>query len=77
MMRAVTPTPNVVENARPSGRKALRLGRRLHSDIPCLEPEESEALPDAIRAHAVKPELIWHHRRRVGDLVMWDSRRSH
>ena len=58
----------------PSGRKALRLGRRLHAYIPGLEPEESEALLDEIWSHAVRPDLTWHHRWRVGDLVMWDNR---
>ncbi|CAO3436590.1 TauD/TfdA dioxygenase family protein [Azospirillum doebereinerae] len=57
-----------------SGRKALLLGRRPHAHIPGLPVAESEALLDAIWAAAVRPELAWHHRWRVGDLVMWDNR---
>ncbi|CAO3456286.1 dioxygenase, TauD/TfdA family [Azospirillum argentinense] len=57
-----------------SGRKALLLGRRPHACIPGLPPAESEALLDAVWEAAVRPELSWHHRWRVGDLVMWDNR---
>ncbi|CAO3424977.1 TauD/TfdA dioxygenase family protein [Azospirillum endophyticum] len=54
--------------------RALLLGRRPHAYIPGLPVAESEALLDEIWAAAVRPELAWHHRWRVGDLVMWDNR---
>lgn len=57
-----------------TGAKALLLGRRPHAYIPGLSVAESEALLDEIWAAAVRPELAWHHRWRVGDLVMWDNR---
>ncbi len=57
-----------------SGRRALLLGRRLNAYIPGLPVAESEALLDAIWEHALPPGLAWHHRWRVGDLVMWDNR---
>ncbi|QCG90325.1 TauD/TfdA family dioxygenase [Azospirillum sp. TSH100] len=57
-----------------TGAKALLLGRRPHAHIPGLSVADSEALLDDIWAAAVRPELAWHHRWRVGDLVMWDNR---
>lgn len=65
--------PLVIDNPR-NGRRALLLGRRLNAHIPGLPVAESEALLDAIWGAAVRPELAWHHRWRVGDLVMWDNR---
>ncbi|MBP2300761.1 TauD/TfdA dioxygenase family protein [Azospirillum picis] len=57
-----------------TGAKALLLGRRPHAYIPGLAVADSEALLDEIWAAAIRPELAWHHRWRVGDLVMWDNR---
>ncbi len=57
-----------------TGAKALLLGRRPHAHIPGLSVAESDALLDDIWAAAVRPELAWHHRWRIGDLVMWDNR---
>lgn len=57
-----------------TGRKALLLGRRPYAYIPGLPVAESEALLDRIWEAAVRPELAWHHRWRVEDLVMWDNR---
>lgn len=57
-----------------TGRKALFVGRRRHAYIMGLPLEESEALLDAIWAHASKPEFSWHHQWRVGDVLMWDNR---
>lgn len=57
-----------------TGANALLLGRRPHAHIPGLSVTESDALLDEIWAAAVRPELAWHHRWRVGDLVMWDNR---
>ncbi|MBP2227957.1 taurine dioxygenase [Azospirillum agricola] len=57
-----------------TGARALLLGRRPHAHIPGLSVAESEALLDEIWEAAVRPELAWHHRWRVGDLVMWDNR---
>lgn len=57
-----------------SGRKALFVGRRRYAYIMGLPLDESEALLDAIWAHAEKPEFSWHHQWRVGDVLMWDNR---
>jgi len=57
-----------------TGRKCLFVGRRRYAYIVGLPLDESEALLDAIWAHATKPELSWHHQWRVGDVLMWDNR---
>lgn len=56
-----------------SGRKALFLGRRPLSYIVGLSVQESEALLDALWAHATRPELSWTQQWRVGDLLIWHN----
>jgi taurine dioxygenase len=55
-------------------RDALYLGRRRNAYIHGLEVAESEALLDALWAHATQEFLAWHHAWRVGDVVIWDNR---
>jgi taurine dioxygenase len=57
-----------------TGRRALFLGRRRNAWIVDLDLEHSEALLDELWAHATRPEFTWHHRWRVGDLLVWDNR---
>jgi len=57
-----------------TGRKALFLGRRRHAYIMGLSLEESEKLLDELWVYATRPELSWHHKWRVGDVLMWDNR---
>lgn len=57
-----------------TGRKALYLGRRANAKIEGLAERESEALLDALWAHATSPRFHWHHEWRAGDLLMWDNR---
>ncbi len=57
-----------------TGRRALYLGRRRNGYIEGLELDESEALLDALWAHATRPEFCWAQNWSVGDLVMWDNR---
>ncbi|WP_421999639.1 TauD/TfdA dioxygenase family protein [Reyranella sp.] len=57
-----------------TGRTSLFLGRRVGAYIHGLPVEESEALLNALWAHATQPHLAWYQRWRVGDLVMWDNR---
>lgn len=57
-----------------TGRPSLFLGRRRNSYIVGLPLEESEALLDALWAHAAKPEFAMRHRWRTGDLLIWDNR---
>lgn len=57
-----------------SGRPALFLGRRRNAYILGLPVEESERLLDRIWAHASQPHFTFHHKWRVGDVIMWDNR---
>ena len=57
-----------------TGRKALFLGRRRNAYIVGLEVAESEALLDALWAHATQPAFTWTQQWRPGDLIIWDNR---
>jgi taurine dioxygenase len=57
-----------------TGTPSLYLGRRRNSYVEGLAPAESEALLDALWAHIEHPELLYQHRWRVGDLLLWDNR---
>ena len=57
-----------------TGRKCLFLGRRRNSYIVGLELEESEALLDALWAHATQPRFAFRQQWKVGDLMIWDNR---
>src|SRR5580658_9591896 len=57
-----------------TGRKALFLGRRRNAYIQGLSLADSEALLDALWAHATKDEFTWYQQWRTGDLILWDNR---
>ncbi|MBS0517384.1 MAG: TauD/TfdA family dioxygenase [Proteobacteria bacterium] len=57
-----------------TGRKALFLGRRPGAYVHGLAVADSEALLDALWAHATQDRFTWYQKWRVGDLVMWDNR---
>ena len=54
-------------------RRGLFLGRRPNSYIVGLQVAESEALLDAIWAHATQVRFTMCHEWRVGDLLMWNN----
>jgi len=56
-----------------TGRKALFLGRRPNSYVIGLPVPESEALLDALWAHATSPQFAMCHAWRVGDVLMWNN----
>jgi taurine dioxygenase len=56
-----------------TSRRGLFLGRRPNSYIVGLEVAESEALLDAIWAHATQSRFAMCHEWRVGDLLMWNN----
>ena len=56
-----------------TGRKALFLGRRPNAYVLGLDVSESEALLDALWAHATQPWFTLCHRWKVGDLLMWNN----
>jgi alpha-ketoglutarate-dependent taurine dioxygenase len=56
-----------------SGRRSLVIG--ITADhISDLEPQESQALLDALLERATRPERVFRHTWSVGDLVIWDNR---
>jgi taurine dioxygenase len=57
-----------------SRRRCLYLGRRHNAYLVGLDLAESEEVLDALWACATRPQFIWHHAWRAGDLVMWDNR---
>jgi taurine dioxygenase len=56
-----------------TGRKALFLGRRPNSYVIGMEIADSEALLDALWAHATQPRFVMCHEWRVGDVLMWNN----
>ena len=68
------PSHPIVRTHADTGYDALYLGRRPNAYINGCTIEESEALLDALWAHATRPEFTWHHVWRPGDILMWDNR---
>jgi taurine dioxygenase len=56
-----------------TGREALFLGRRPNAYVIGLDVPESEALLDALWAHATQPRFAMCHEWKVGDLLMWNN----
>jgi taurine dioxygenase len=57
-----------------TGRECLFLGRRRNSYILGMELEESDALLDALWAHATRAELTFRQQWQAGDVLIWDNR---
>lgn len=57
-----------------TGRAALYLGRRRNSYIVGMDLAESEALLDALWAHATQPQFAFRQEWRLHDLILWDNR---
>jgi taurine dioxygenase len=57
-----------------TGRCVLYLGRRRNAYLVGLELKDSEALLDELWGIVDRPEFVWEHVWRVGDLVLWDNR---
>ncbi|MEM7250137.1 MAG: TauD/TfdA family dioxygenase [Pseudomonadota bacterium] len=60
-----------------TARPALYLGRRRSYPsqfVIDMETSQSESLLDTLWSHATKPQFVWTHRWRVGDVLLWDNR---
>jgi taurine dioxygenase len=71
------PTHPLVRLHSVTGKPALYLGRRRvwpSNYIVGLSNDDSEALLDALWAHATQPHLAWTHHWQVGDTLLWDNR---
>jgi taurine dioxygenase len=56
-----------------TGRKALFLGRRPNAYVLGIAVAESEALLDALWAHATQSRFTMCHQWQVGDILMWNN----
>ena len=59
-----------------TGRKAVYVDRLMTQAIEGMTQAESDALLGAVFDHAEKPEFVYRHVWRVGDLIVWDNRCS-
>jgi taurine dioxygenase len=59
-----------------TGRKAIYVNRLMTVRIEDMPQAESDALLQAVFDHSEKPEFIYRHVWRVGDLIVWDNRCS-
>lgn len=59
-----------------TGRKAIYVDRLMTVKIMDLPAAESSELLDAVFDHSEKPEFVYRHVWRVGDLIVWDNRCS-
>ena len=58
----------------PTGRKAIYVNRLLTHSIIGLPRDESDDVLDQLFEHQEKPQYIYEHVWRVGDLILWDNR---
>jgi len=70
----VPPVRQALVRANPAnGRRAFYVGSHA-CEIVGMSTDEARALIHRLVAAATRPELVYTHRWRVGDLVMWDNR---
>ena len=73
-LREAPPVDHPLVRTHPeTGEKALYLGNHSSHILGMPEPE-GRALLDELLAHTTKPQFVYAHRWRKGDLVMWDNR---
>jgi taurine dioxygenase len=59
-----------------TGRKAVYVNRLMTVKVLDMPEDESYRLLNALYDHAEKPEFVYEHVWRVGDLLLWDNRCS-
>ena len=69
--RAVTP---VIRTQPEAGNKGLFVNPGRTVGLQGFTQEESDAILGVLYDHATRPEHIYRHRWRQGDMVMWDNR---
>ena len=57
-----------------TGRRAVYVNRLMTEEILDMPPEESAALLESLFAAIERPEVVYEHAWRAGDLVIWDNR---
>lgn len=64
----------VVRTHPETGRRATFVSHQFTRRIEGVSEEESRELLQALLDHVARPDLVWTHRWRAGDLVVWDNR---
>ena len=64
----------VVRTHPETGRRALFVSPRFTVGIDGMDDKEAQALLDELFEHQIRPDFIYHHKWRPGDLVFWDNR---
>jgi taurine dioxygenase len=59
-----------------TGRKAVYVNRLMTVGVEGMSTAESGPLLEAVFDHAEKPDFVYAHKWRVGDIVLWDNRCS-
>ena len=59
-----------------TGKKAVYVNRLMTVKVVDMPDDESDRLLNAVYDHAEKPEFVYEHVWRVGDLLLWDNRCS-
>jgi alpha-ketoglutarate-dependent 2,4-dichlorophenoxyacetate dioxygenase len=75
MRRRMPPVEQAIVRELPDGRHALCIGSHV-SHIAGLPPDQGRALLDELYAFATRPQYVYSHPWRRGDLVIWDNRSS-
>jgi taurine dioxygenase len=70
----VPSTHPVVRTHPETGRKALYISRNRIDHIVGMDRAEGHRLIDELTAHATQPRLVYRHKWRTGDVVIWDNR---
>ena len=56
-----------------TGKKSLHVVQGVISQVVGMPTQESEALIHALVDHVIRPEVVYRHSWRVGDIVLWDN----
>jgi len=66
----------VVRTHEETGRKALYVNRLMSVRVEGMPEKESGEILEFLFDHSEKPEFVYRHVWRVGDLIVWDNRCS-
>ncbi|MGE3642487.1 MAG: TauD/TfdA dioxygenase family protein [Beijerinckiaceae bacterium] len=66
----------VVRTHPANGRKALYVNRLMTDHIVGMDPQDSDELLNYLFHHSERPEFVYEHVWRPGDLLIWDNRSS-
>jgi alpha-ketoglutarate-dependent taurine dioxygenase len=64
----------VVRTHPDTGRRALYVSHQFTRRIEGLPEDEGRELLDTLLTHVSRPEFVWTHKWKAGDVVLWDNR---